>query len=389
VKLQSRKQLDYMLGGILVTILKPIVMTLGFVLRREHTTVAKGRIAVFKFIGGGSLVMAAPALHGIRVRYPEHKIVLVTTLGVRAFGESLHLFDEILCINDRSMVGLIQSSIATLWRLIGVDTIIDLEVYSRLSGVLGLATLARNRFGYYLEATFWRRGLYTHLIFFNRHYAVPFFYDRMAHLMDAQPLARDGTAGRMQLRNTPDPTHRRIAIGAGCSELAPERQLPAQGWLHFLSAQLATGETISLEFLGGAGDRTISAAIIDLVQRAHPHTACHNHCGSLSLRESLSVLQSATLFFGIDSALLHYARLSGLKSVSFWGPVSPQQRLTVWSDVDDETHYVPLPCSPCVHVAETPPCRGNNACMRCLYDKEFADARHEWMDQHEPWSGSA
>jgi ADP-heptose:LPS heptosyltransferase len=87
----------------------------------------------------------------------------------------------------------------------------------------------------------------------------------------------------------------------------------------------------------------------------------------------------------IDSALLHYARLLGIPTISFWGPTDPASRLRE-SDVNrDEIHYHKLPCSPCVHVAQEPPCRGDNVCMRFAVDPDrVMEANPKWILAAEP-----
>ncbi|HAM49431.1 MAG TPA: hypothetical protein DCP92_01550 [Nitrospiraceae bacterium] len=81
-------------------------------------------------------------------------------------------------------------------------------------------------------------------------------------------------------------------------------------------------------------------------------------CGRLSLMESISSINSSQEIWGIDSVLLHYARLPGKKNVSFWGPADPRARLKSEQDLISEIYYVKGPCSPCIPVAEYSPCKG-------------------------------
>src|SRR5436309_1139345 len=45
----------------------------------------------------------------------------------------------------------------------------------------------RNRLGFYLESTYWRRNVHTHLVFFNRASGVFHYYDAMVRLLGAEP----------------------------------------------------------------------------------------------------------------------------------------------------------------------------------------------------------
>jgi hypothetical protein len=145
-----------------------------FLLHRDHALSVRGDITVIKVLGGGSLVMALPALLGIRYTYPTVKIRLLTTGAVKPFAETLGVFDEILVLDDRSFVGLVTSSLRCLRTCFGNDTVIDLEIYSRLSTVLGIFTCARNRLGFFLKKWVFDTSS-THIAFFfipHRRYTV-------------------------------------------------------------------------------------------------------------------------------------------------------------------------------------------------------------------------
>ena len=67
---------------------------------------------------------------------------------------------------------------------------------------------------------------------------------------------------------------------------------------------------------------------------------------------------------------MHAARLLRVPCASFWGPTAPATRLRPVAGLDEVVHYRPPVCSPCVHVAETPPCQGDNVCMRLFTNDE-------------------
>jgi ADP-heptose:LPS heptosyltransferase len=104
--------------------------------------------------------------------------------------------------------------------------------------------------------------------------------------------------------------------------------------------------------------------VIGALCRAGLDLETDNVCG-LELPKSLARLAACRECWAIDSALLHYARLFGLRSVSFWGPTAPRTLLKP-APIDEEVHYAEVACSPCVHAAESPPCAGHNLCMTAL-----------------------
>jgi len=157
MKLKTIKIIDYYIGNFLIVILKPIVTLFGIILHRDHSLKLKNSVTILKLMGGGSLVIAFPALLGLRKKYPGLCINLLTTKGVTSFARTLNIFDNIIEIDYSSIFNFFHSSLRTFIKTFGTDTIIDLEAYSRLSTVFALLTFARNRIGFYLEEAFWRR----------------------------------------------------------------------------------------------------------------------------------------------------------------------------------------------------------------------------------------
>lgn len=370
----NRKQsVDLFLGTLLLVLLRLPVVILGKLLKREHSPIPRGDILVIKMQGGGSLVLAFPALLGIRNRYRDCRFILLTTPSVLPFAESLDLFDSIVCVKDKGFVSILFSGLKAWWKLLRVDTVIDLEVYSRLTTVFSVLTMARNRIGFYLESTFWRRGLHTHLIFFNRNSGVYYFYNDIARLLSAPVESRSASAEHL-CRNLPhfdSPVRTRISIGHACSEFGGERMLSPEQWLEVFRMKNLTSQEIV--FLGAPSDYKAAEEVITVVRPDFPLADFTNKCGALTLKESVACIQSSNEFWGIDSGLLHYARILGKKTVSFWGPTDPVTRLQNFSDTLTEAYYNKVPCSPCLHVAETPPCEGENICIRALFRQENTD----------------
>lgn len=389
MKLQTKKLIDFYLGGFLITVLKPITMLVGKVLRRNHDISPEGDIFFCKMQGGGSLVIALPSLIGLRRKFPCRRFVLVTTLSIAPFARTLDVFDQILCFDDRSLFRLIASFPRVLITCFKADTFIDLEVYSRLTGILTVCSLARNRIGFFLDVTFWRKGLYTHLLFFNRFTGVYFFYEQICIMLGGEYATRSESGKHLE-KSLPIPKaeySRMLAIGHGCSDTAKERKLSSKAWGTVLSARIDVNEFSCFVFLGSSSEHSEAEEIINLLRNdiRFSGITMNNLCGVLALPESIATLRSAKLYIGIDSSLLHYARVLGVSSVSLWGPVHPKQMLKPWDDISEVIEYSPIPCSPCIHVAEMPPCAGNNICMKLHYDNDTISRKDELIRDHAPW----
>ncbi len=166
--LRKKQLIDYYLGDFLTILLKPFFILAGKLLRRDHCLSPRGDIVVLKLLGGGSLIIAMPALLSIRNKFPDKKINLITTPALLPFSEIIGIFDNIYLIDETSGISkAFYTAFKALQSVFLSDTLINLEVHSRLSTIFSALTCSRNRFGYYCREVFWRKNIETQLVFFN------------------------------------------------------------------------------------------------------------------------------------------------------------------------------------------------------------------------------
>lgn len=376
MNINSIKTIDYYVGSSLIALLKPVVILLEKILRRDHNLILKKKVTFVKLLGGGSLVIAFPALLGLRKNYPDLKINLITTKAIATFARTLNIFDNYYEIDHSSVVKLLFTSIMTYLRTFASDTIVDLEVHSKLTTVFSVLTAARNRIGFYEHEAFWRRRIYTHMIYFNNYSGSYEFYDKIIQLFSVSPSSTDECKEHLLkcLPVSERPDKYRICVGHACSDLGRERMLNAKQWEKVFKSRIDKNLEAEVIFLGAQRDSILASEIIESLTSQFRYIKFVNSCGKYSLAESLSCLSISNEFWGIDSSLIHYARIFKIKSVSWWGPTDPKTRLREIPGLQEETYYCKIPCSPCTHVAETPPCMGDNICIQNL----FNDKKREW-----------
>ncbi len=350
----------------------------GKVLCRPHHLLPQGDLLVIKLLGGGSLLLVYPSLLGLRKTYPTKKIRLLCTKAVKPFAEILGVFDEIIILNDRSVWTLTCSVLAAFRKMLRSDTVLDLEIYSLGTTVLSALTTARNRIGFYQRSSFWRKNLHTHLIYFNQFSGIYLFYEKMAELLGATPLSfaesqKSFRSLELFRKQSPEDISR-VAIGSTCSDMGKERLLTAEQWIHVFR-QESFPELCQALFLGTAADRNFVQKLIDEVAPHFPQIQFQNLCGETSLKESIQRLSSCASFWGVDSSLLHFARLLGKKTLSFWGPTDPLTRLKDLDSIREKVFYKKIACSPCIHTTAVAPCFGNNVCIQGLF-KELPGSKN-------------
>ena len=379
---------DNYVGGFLHLLLRLPTILLGKVMSRDHDLSKCREIAILKLLGGGSLVIAYPALLALRRLPNVQKLTLITTPSIAPFGEFLGIFDEIVIIRDnRGFFTLGLDSLKTFRKVFAHDAVIDLEIHSRLTTVFTLLTAARNRIGFFTSISYWRRHLNTHLLFCNLTNGIFNFYDQIAAIFGTSPvdLLECESEFRRHLGEFKFETDGlfRIAIAPCCSGLGTERMLRPEEWPIILGqrlANLAPASKAEIHLLGAPSDRPeldrLSALLTGHLQ---DRISVLNHAGKTKLRESVRIVAGMDEVLCIDSALLHFSRLLGRKTISFWGPTDPATRLRADSRNIDEVHYVRIPCSPCVHLSIQAPCKGQNICMRLSVDPNAAVPRNQ------PW----
>jgi len=388
MNLRLRLLLDYYLGGLLQAILRVPTILLGKLLRRDHDLSNCREIAILKMLGGGSLVIAYPTLLALRRLPGVRRLTLITTPAIAPFGALLRVFDEIVIVRDnQGLLTLAADSARAFRRFFRHDAVIDLEIHSRLTTVFALLTAARNRIGFFTHISFWRRHLNTHLLFCNVSNSVCEFYDQLALLFGTSPVDsaecerrfRSGLRGCEFEGNT-----FRLAIAPTCSGLSQERALHREEWGEVVAERIAHRGALPAEFhlLGGPADRAELERMREMLQERFPGVAIRNHAGEASLEQSVRILAAVNEVLCIDSALLHFSRLLGRRTVSYWGPTDPRTLLRPDPRCLDDIHYAKVPCSPCVHVSNQPPCKGRNICMRLAADPLAAIPRNQpWVLQ--------
>lgn len=386
MKLRRQLIIDFYLGTLLHVVLKPFVILAGRLMRRDHDLMKCRSITVIKMLGGGSLAIAYPALMAMKQASGVRQLRLLTTPAVKPFAEVLGVFDEITVIRVGSLLEMCRDSIVAIRRYFLCDAIVDLEIHSRLTTVLALLICARNRVGFYTLDAFWRRNLSTHLIFCNIASGTYHFYDQIAALFGGK--VRDFSYYQHEFRQSigaagnlaPDGTLR-IAIAPCSSDLGRERMLRANEWAEILQKRLGCHSHlhVNISLYASPADKDTLDGIAAAILRACPQVVVQNRAGQTALLESIQEIAGMDELICIDSSLMHFSRLSGLLTRSYWGPTDPQTRLRPWPNGRDEIHYVKLPCSPCVHLTNGAPCEGDNICMQLSVNPNLVIPRNRPM----------
>lgn len=372
MKLSIKRDLDLYVGQVLIWIMIPFTRLLGFILGRNHETNIKGDVLFIKMAGGGSLVIAYPALKEIKENI-DGKMVLLTSRGVEGFAKTLDIFDEIIILKDQGLFSFALSYLGFFIRKFkAFDTVINLEVHSRLATLISLFTLARNRVGFHRHEFTPFTNLNTHSCYFNVNHGIYKSYDGLLELFgyklqapDAyQKTFKENIETKFPIAEDYDESYYSIGIGAVCSDLALERMMPIDFWRDFASERIRDiNKPIRIFLYGAPGDKAYYEGLTHMAFN-DLNAEVINAAGFKPLGQTINHMnQILDEYWGIDTSLLHYSRILNIKSHLFWGPTNPKSYLREFPELTENIYFKAIKCSPCVHLSRKPPCKGKNICM--------------------------
>jgi ADP-heptose:LPS heptosyltransferase len=374
---RHRIMLDRLVAVPLCLVCDALARVVGLILRRNHsiTPETTNQIVVAKLVGMGSVVQATPLLRALKQQFPKAHLTFLTLEGNRCLVERLENVDEVLCLDDRGALVMFWTTLAALLSLIRrrVDHYFDLEVYSAFASLLALFSLARNRLGFYRHSNRAKKGNCTHMVYFNTRMPVRRLYLQLGRVAGV-PIGSDDRLGTIRIYPEDrlglqqklsalglEPGSRYILVNPNASDLLIERRWPECYVLQTLTRLATNGHNVVL--LGSKSE----ALFVQSLHSQVPEPArerVFNTAGLLSLGEAFALIEAAACVLTNDTGPMHMAFALGRPTVCLFGPVDPMHYGMDGPNI--VALYAPVPCSPCVHEIDAPPCHGNNVCMQRL-----------------------
>lgn len=346
-------------------------------------------IVILKCLGFGSIVQMAPMLATLRAAYPETRITLLTFEQNAGLAALLPFVDSVSTIEFRRgrwrFVWETLRAIARL-RALRPGLLIDCEFFSYYVAFLTWLIARRETvsIGYFNN----RRSkdwIFTHAIAIDlSEHITESFQKSLAPLaLEAppQPLEDCGFRVPVEARQRLAETLRArgvhadggwVVVNVNASDLCLNRRWPLAHFQTLLRALAQTPEfeRVTWLLIGGPEDRAYvaecCAGLADLPQ-------VHNLAGETSLAELAALLSQACLFIGNDSGPLHLAEAYGLRSISFFGPETPN--LYGPRGGKHRVFYMRPHCSPCLNVFYSKDNNCNdNICMKVIAPSQVLDA---------------
>lgn len=353
------------------------------------------RLLALKLTEQGATVLAYPALARAA------RLVGRENLYFCVFSDNLpilHILDivpreNILVIRNNGFGAFLADVLRAMRkaRAARIDTVVDLEFFSRASALLAYLSGATRRVGLdrFTGEGLYRGALMTHRLQFNPYLHTAALYDLLVR--EATADAADAPLGRVPLEpvQTELPPYQPdaaalewvrtllpmedggpvIVLNPNASDIMPLRKWPTERFVELGQRLLKAHPDAMLVLTGAAAEKDAA----EKIRRAIASPRAISVAGQTNLQQLLALFGRASLLVTNDSGPGHFAAVTRTPAVVLFGPETPQR----YGPMGDYGHvlWAGLACSPCitVHNHRFSPCR-DNRCMQAITVDAVADA---------------
>ncbi len=389
MKIKNQRTIDRYAGSLICFVLSLVHKMHRFL--RGSTAAAKPprRILVILLSEMGSLVLAHPMFTSLGKSYPDAEIFLLQFKKNKELTLILDLVadDHVLTVDDSSFFRLVRDAFIAVWRLrrIGIDTVLDCELFSRISSIFSMLSGANVRVGFHphTQEGLYRGSFINRPVLYNpyRHIARQFLTLAAAIDSAGMPLAKksadDGVLSVPPVAVSQTEIHdlakRLGALDGWQRDVSPDILiypsggiLPIRAWpeknYHVLCRRLIDdGHTLGV--IGMQEDSDLARRVLE----GCPRNRCVDLTGfTKSLHELIVLFHMAKLLITNDGGPGHFAVLTPIRALMFFGPETPVLYGPLGEDAT--TLFSHTACSPCLtaYNHRNSPCDGDNRCLKAI-----------------------
>ena len=354
--------------------------------KKEVPAFEPHRILIILLSEMGALVLAYPMFQRLREKYPEAELNVMLFKKNREVVELLQIVPSknILTIDDRSILSLIRDLLQTIagMRRIKPDTVIDCELFSRISSILSFLSGAAVRIGFHphTQEGLYRGNFINKPVLYNPYHHISKQFLTLAEAIDSttQPKSKRGlpaeqpaapvlnvapqeveTARRRLFEKAPEIQGKRIVLIYPGGGLLPIRAWPLEYYCRLTEELLRRGYAVCV--IGLHDDKKIAAEILS----HNRNLSCVDLTGyTQTIRELMLIFHFSSLLVTNDGGPGHFAAMTPIPAIVFYGPETP----ALYGPLDHKTVnlFLSISCSPCVtaYNHRKSPCDGDNMCLK-------------------------
>ncbi len=395
ISVNTMRAIDHWVGVPLCAVVSPLVALIDGVKNIFSRPVDTPRKLLFIELSEmGSAILVDPAMRNAQARGAE--IFFLIFKSNRASLTLLNTVkpENIFTIDSSSLTGLIKDTLRFLVvaRKHRIDTVIDLELFSRFTALLTGLCGARRRVGYHIfhGEGLWRGFMLTRKVHYNphihitknflslihaafsKHIEVPF---SKIHIPDSEVKLEQAVIDPVALNKVKEQieqlasavginyTHgkqRLILVNPNASDLLPQRR-----WAQQRFSELIQG--LNQRYPEDLILITGSPAEFDYVEKVRTVANVKhalNFAGQVTFAQLPPLYTLSDVMVTNDSGPGHFSAVTPLRTVVLFGPETPALYGSVGNSIAITAN---LACSPCVSAANhrKTPCH-DNVCMQAI-----------------------
>lgn len=402
ISVNTMRAIDHWVGVPLCAIVSPFVALIDGIKNifgRDSSSPKK--LLFIELSEMGSAILVDPAMRNAQARGAE--LFFLIFKSNRASLTLLNTVkpENIFTIDSSSLSGLIKDTLRflILARKHRIDTVIDLELFSRFTALLTGMCGARRRVGYHIfhGEGLWRGFMLTRKVHYNPHIHITKNFLSLIHAAFAQkievPFSKiEITDSEVRLEQAIIDPHvlgkvrerieklakeagidytpsknRLILINPNASDLLPQRRWAQQRFSELIQA-------VHLQYPNDLILITGSPAEFDYVEKVRTVAnvkSALNFAGQVSFAELPPLYTLSDVMVTNDSGPGHFSAVTPLRTVVLFGPETPALYGSVGNSIAITAN---LACSPCVSAANhrKTPCH-DNVCMQAITVAQVLD----------------
>ncbi|MBT8578868.1 glycosyltransferase family 9 protein [Polynucleobacter paneuropaeus] len=402
MSVNTMRAIDHWVGVPLCALVSPLVALVDRIKSLFTPTLeAPKKLLFIELSEMGSAILVDPAMRNAQARGAE--LFFLIFKSNRASLSLLNTVkpENIFTIDSSSLGGLIKDTLRFLWiaRCHKIDTVIDLELFSRFTALLTGLCGAQRRVGYHIfhGEGLWRGTMLTRKVHYNPHihitknflslihaaYAkeieVPFskiqILDSEVRLEQAiidtqvknavlERIVKLASSAGMPFAHG---RQRLILINPNASDLLPQRRW-AQARFSELIQSIAKRYPDDLILITGS---PAEIAYVETVRSVANVAHALNFAGQVSFSELPALYTLSDVMVTNDSGPGHFSAVTPLRTIVLFGPETPALYGSLGNSISITAN---LACSPCVSAANhrKTPCH-NNVCMQAISVKQVME----------------
>lgn len=402
ISVNTMRAIDHWVGVPLCAIASPLVALMdGIKNIFSRGPEAPRKLLFIELSEMGSAILVDPAMRNAQARGAE--IFFLIFKSNRASLTLLNTVkpENIFTIDSSSLGGLIKDTLRFL--IIAhrhrIDTVIDLELFSRFTALLTGLSGARRRVGYHIfhGEGLWRGFMLTRKVHYNPHIHITKNFLSLIHAAFAKqievpfskiqipdsevrleqavinPIALEKVRERIEklakeagIEYVPG-KNRLILINPNASDLLPQRRWAQQRFSELIQSvhQQYPNDLILITGSPAEFDYVEKVRVVANIKNAL------NFAGQVSFTELPPLYTLSDVMVTNDSGPGHFSAVTPLRTVVLFGPETPALYGSIGNSIAITAN---LACSPCVSAANhrKTPCQ-DNVCMQAITVSQVLD----------------